>query len=195
VGLGDAHAPGATPLDPDETQGLIPRHIRTQAELNQWEQANVLEGSAWALHSRERDILTERFVRKLHKRMLGETWKWAGSFRTTEKNIGVDPAQIAVKLRDLLEDARYWIEHQTYPVDEIAARFHHRLVVIHPFPNGNGRHARLMTDVLLKRNGAAAFSWGGANLETAGDARDRYLAALHTADVGDYQLLMALVRS
>jgi len=111
----------------------------------------VLEGSTWALRSRERNILSERFVRELHKRMFGSTWAWAGAFRTTEKNIGVDPAQIAVRLRDLLEDVRYWIEHNTYPVDEIALRFHHRLVVIHPFPNGNGRHARLMTDVLLKR--------------------------------------------
>lgn len=195
MGLGDVHAPGATPLDPDEAHGLIPRHIRMQAELDQWEQANVLEGSTWALRSRERDILSERFVRELHKRMFGNTWAWAGAFRNTEKNIGVDPAQIAVKLRDLLEDARYWVEHNTYPVDEIALRFHHRLVVIHPFPNGNGRHARLMTDVLLKRHGAQAFSWGGANLETAGGARDRYLSALRAADGGDYTLLQAFVRS
>jgi Fic-DOC domain mobile mystery protein B len=195
VGIGGAHAPGATPLDPDETRGLIPRHIRMQAELNQWEQANVLEGSAWAMRSRERDILNERFVRELHKRMFGDTWRWAGTFRTTEKNIGVDPAQLAVRLRDLLEDVRYWTEHRSYPADEIAMRFHHRLVVIHPFPNGNGRHARLITDVLLKRNGAAAFTWGGANLETAGDARDRYLTALRAADGGDYTLLQAFVRS
>lgn len=195
MGLGDVHAPGATPLDPDEAHGLIPRHIRMQAELDQWEQANVLEGSTWALRSRERDILSERFVRELHKRMFGNTWAWAGAFRTTEKNIGVDPVQIAVKLRDLLEDARYWVEHNTYPVDEIALRFHHRLVVIHPFPNGNGRHARLMTDVLLKRHAATAFSWGGANLETTGGARNRYLDALRAADGGDYTLLQAFVRS
>ncbi len=195
MGLGDAHVPGATPLDPDETRGLIPRHIRMQAELDQWEQANVLEGSTWAMRSREQHILSERFVRELHKRMFGNTWRWAGTFRTTEKNIGVDPAQLAVRLRDLLEDVRYWVEHNTYPVDEIAVRFHHRLVVVHPFPNGNGRHARLITDVLLKRSGAAAFTWGVANLETAGDARDRYLNALRAADGGDYTLLQAFVRS
>ena len=195
MGLGDAHAPGETPLDPDESRGLIPAHIRSQAELDQWEQANILAGSTWAMRTRQRDILTEHFVRELHRRMLGDTWQWAGSFRTTEKNIGVDPAQVAVKLRDLLADARYWLEHGTYVVDEIAARFHHRLVVIHPFPNGNGRHARLMTDVLLKQNGAAAFSWGGANLEAAGDARERYLAALRAADRGDYGLLLGFVRS
>ena len=195
MGLSDAHAPGATPLDPDEARGLIPGHIRTQAELNQWEQANVLEGSTWALRSRERDFLSEAFVRELHRRMFGNTWRWAGTFRTTGKNIGVDSTQIVVKLRDLLHDARYWLEHRTYEVDEIAARFHHRLVAIHPFSNGNGRHARLMTDVLLKRRGAAAFAWGGANLETAGDARDRYLAALRAADAGDYAQLLAFVRS
>lgn len=195
MGLGDVHAPGATPLDPDEARGLIPGHIRMQAELDQWEQANVLEGSTWAMRSRERDVLSERFVRELHKRMFGSTWQWAGTFRTTGKNIGVDSAQIGVQLHELLENARYWIERSTFPMDEIAARFHHRLVVIHPFSNGNGRHARQMTDVLLKRNGAAAFSWGGANLETVGDARDRYLVALRAADAGDYAQLLAFVRS
>lgn len=195
MGLGNAHAPGATPLDPDEARGLIPGHIRTQAELNQWEQANVLEGSTWALRSRERDFLSEDFVRELHRRMFGNTWRWAGTFRTTGKNIGVDSLQIGVKLRDLLNDSNYWLEHRTYAVDGIAARFHHRLVAIHPFSNGNGRHARLMTDVLLKRHGAAAFAWGGANLESAGDARDRYLAALRAADAGDYAPLLAFVRS
>ena len=195
MGIGDAHAPGATPLDPDEARGLIPAHIRTQAELNQWEQANVLEGSTWALRSRERDFLSEGFVRELHRRMFGNTWRWAGRFRTTGKNIGVDSLQIGVKLRDLLNDTNYWLEHRTYAVDEIAVRFHHRLVAIHPFPNGNGRHARLMTDVLLKRHGATAFAWGGANLESAGGARDRYLAALRTADAGDFAPLRAFVRS
>lgn len=195
MGLGDAHAPDATPLDPDEARGLIPGHIRTQAELNQWEQANVLEGSTWALRSQARDFLSEGFVRESHRRMFGDTWRWAGTFRTTGKNIGVDSLQIGVKLRDLLNDANYWLEHRTYAVDEIAARFHHRLVAIHPFSNGNGRHARLMTDVLLKRQGAAVFTWGGANLESVGDARERYLAALRAADAGNYEQLLAFVRS
>jgi len=193
--IGEAHAPGATPLDPDEARGLIPRHIRTQAELNQWEQANVLDGSAWAMRARESDVLSERFVRELHRRLFGNTWRWAGTFRTTGKNIGVDAAQVAVQLRELLENTRYWIEHRTFGLEEIAVRFHHRLVAIHPFPNGNGRHARLMTDVLLRRNDAGAFSWGGANLEAAGDARERYLAALRAADAGDYLPLLVFVRS
>lgn len=193
--IGDAHAPGATPLDPDEARGLIPRHIRTQVELNQWEQANVLEGSAWAMRARARDVLSERFVRELHRRLFGNTWRWAGTFRTTGKNIGVDAAQVAVQLRELLENTRYWIEHRIFVLDETAVRFHHRLVVIHPFPNGNGRHARLMTDVLLRRNGATSFSWGGASLEAIGDARDRYLAALRAADTGNYSPLLDFVRS
>src|SRR3989344_9382135 len=116
--IGDAHAPGATPLDPDEARGLIPRHIRTQAELNQCEQANVLEGSAWAMRSRERDVLNEGFVRELHRRLFGSTWRWAGTFRTTGKNIGVDAEQVAVQLRELLENTRYWIGHGTFPLDE-----------------------------------------------------------------------------
>jgi len=151
---------GASPLDPDEAAGLIPGHISTQGQLNEWEQANMLEGQRWALSRRNRaDPLTEDFIRKLHTKMFGKTWTWAGTFRTTDKNIGVDPLHIGVKLRDFLDDARYWLDHRTYPVDDAAVRFHHRLVSIHPFPNGNGRHARMMADVISVRHGGTPFTW------------------------------------
>lgn len=186
----------ATTLDPDEAAGLIPSHIRTQAELNEWEQTNILKGERWALSRRARtDPLTEAFVRQLHKSMFGKTWKWAGTFRSSDKNIGFDWRQVGVQLKDLLDDTRFWLEHATYPLDEIAARFHHRLVSVHAFPNGNGRHARLMTDVLLVRHGAESFSWGRGDLVHAGNARDRYLAALRAADGGEIGLLLEFVRS
>ena len=186
----------ATPLDPDEAAGLIPAHIRTQAELNEWEQTNILAGQKWALARGNRaDPLTEAFVRELHRRMFGGTWRWAGTFRTSDKNIGVDWRQVGVRLKDLLDDAHYWLEHGTDPIDELAARFHHRLVSIHPFANGNGRHARLMADCLLARRGAAPFSWGRGDLMHAGTARDRYLAALRAADAGDIGPLLEFVRS
>jgi Fic-DOC domain mobile mystery protein B len=126
--------------------------------------------------------------------MFGDTWRWAGSFRSTERNIGIAPEQIATRLRDLLDDARYWAQHGTYPVDEAAARFHHRLVSIHCFANGNGRHARLLTDLLLRANGAAPFSWGRSDLVHAGVARDRYLAALRAADTGNIDPLIEFAR-
>ncbi len=190
------HPDAATPLDSDEASGLIPSHIRTQAELNEWEQTNILEGERWALGRRSRtDPLTERFVRELHDRMFGKTWKWAGTFRSSDKNIGVDWRQVGVQLKSVLDDTRYRLEHGTYPLDEIAARFHHRLVGIHPFSNGNGRHARLMADVLLVRRGAEPFSWGSGDLVHAGVARDRYLAALRAADRGEIGLLLEFVRS
>jgi Fic-DOC domain mobile mystery protein B len=195
VGLGDAHAPGSTPLDPDEIDGLLPAHLGTQEELNQWEQANIDRALAWLASARRPDMLTEGFVRELHRRMFGDTWRWAGRFRSTERNIGVAPEQIGPRLRDLLDDARYWLEHGTYSPDEAAARFHHRLVAIHCFANGNGRHARLITDVLLAEQGAAPFSWGRGDLVHEGDARDRYLAALRAADRGDASALLAFVRS
>ena len=190
------HPDAATPLDPDEAAGLIPSHIRTQAELNEWEQTNILEGQRWALRRRSRtDPLTEGFVRELHERMFGKTWNWAGTFRSSDKNIGVDWRQVGVQLRDLIDDTRYWLAHDTYPLDESVARFHHRLVCIHPFPNGNGRHARLMADVLLVRRGAEPFSWGRGDLVHAGAARDRYLAALKAADRGEVGPLLEFVRS
>lgn len=195
VGLGDAHAAGATPLDPDEAEGLIPKHIRTQQELNEWEQANVLKAARWTARALRGDILSEAFVCELHRRMFDGTWKWAGIFRRSNKNIGVDRSQISVRLRELLDDVRYWLAHETYPLDEVAARFHHRLVSIHPFANGNGRHARLVTDVLLQRNGGTPFTWGSGDLFGAGNVRERYIAALRAADGGDYGLLIAFVRT
>lgn len=186
--------PGATPLDADELANLIPQHITTQGELNEWEQLNILQGEAWARRHRK-DTLDEAFVRQLHRQMFGETWRWAGEFRRSDKNIGVDWLKISVELRQLLDDVRYQIDHATYPPDETAVRFHHRLVAIHPFPNGNGRHARLMADLLVERLGQPRFTWGSRNLVDTTDARQRYIAALQAADAREYALLIAFARS
>lgn len=140
-------------------------------------------------------MLSESFVRELHKRIFDRTWRWAGSFRKTERNLGVAPEQIAPQLRNLLDDARYWLDYSTYTLDETAARFHHRLVSIHCFANGNGRHARFITDALLASAGSVPFNWGRGDLVQAGEVRDRYLAALRTADGGDFSKLLAFVRS
>ena len=187
-------APNATPLDPDETAGLLARHITTQAELNEWEQANILEGQRWAVKQGRRDMLDDAFVRELHHRMFSKTWKWAGQFRHTDKNIGVDWQQVPVQLCNLLGDAKTQIEFKSYPTDELVLRFHHRLVWIHPFANGNGRHARLMADLLIARLGQPAFNWGGQALVSAGEKRRAYLEALRAANVRDYQLLLKFAR-
>ena len=188
------YPPGATPLDADELASLIPRHITAQAELNEWEQLNIEQGEAWARRQRK-NILDETFVRELHWQMFGETWSWAGSFRKSNKNIGVEWQQVAVKLRDLINDARYQIDHAIYPPDEIATRFHHRLVAIHPFPNGNGRHARTMADLLIRKLGQPRFSWGNKSLTEATEMRARYIEALRAADSGKITPLMIFVRS
>lgn len=190
------YPPGATPLDPDEAAGLIPSHITTHGQLNEWELVNILEGERWAFSRRHRNLLSIEFVCRLHKRMFGNTWRWAGTFRSTEKNIGIDPARIQPALLDLLKDVETQLEHKSYPLDEIAARFSHRLVSIHPFANGNGRLSRTMADLLLVRQGAERFSWGaGNNLVAEGDARRAYLDALRAADTRNYGPLLAFVRS
>lgn len=189
-------ADGATPLEPDESEGLIPTHIATRAELNEWEQANVARAMFWMAERRSRgSVLSLDFLREVHRRMFGETWEWAGPFRKTAKTIGVSAAAIPESLKNLLEDTKYWIEHDTFHAEEIGARFHHRLVQIHPFPNGNGRHGRLMTDALLEELGAAPFTWGSANRDALGTARATYISALRGADEGDYTQLMAFVRT
>lgn len=190
-----AYAPGATPIDPDEAAGLLPRHITTQAELNTWEEANIVKADGWAFRQRRREPLEEGFVRDLHRMMFDKTWRWAGTFRSSNKNIGVDSHQVSMRLRELLDNTRYQRDHQAFPADELAVRFHHRLVWIHAFPNGNGRHARLMADVLITRLGGERFTWGQASLLVAGDVRERYLQALRAADQGMLELLIQFARS
>ena len=188
------YAPGATPLDADELASLIPGHITTQGELNEWEQLNIVQGDTWARKQRK-EILDEGFLRRLHQQMFGETWRWAGTFRKSDKNIGVDWLRIGVEVKNLLDDVRYQIENNSLPPDEIAVRFHHRLVAIHPFPNGNGRHARLMADLLAERLGRPRFTWGSASLVDANETRQRYIAALQAADARDIAPLLAFARS
>ncbi len=184
----------ATPLDEEEKEGLIPSYITTRGELNEAEQANILEAAEWAF-TRKRDVLDARFLDNLHTRMFKNVWKWAGTHRRTGKNVGVDAYLIPTELRRMIDDCRYWINHETYPPDEIAARFHHRLVWIHAYPNGNGRHARLATDLLLKSLNQPPFSWGQDNLVDAGQTRQRYVDALRAADKHDFAPLNAFVRS
>ena len=184
----------ATPLTPDERTGLIPSDITYRRELNRAEQENIARAQDWAL-SRRRDVLTERFVKDLHGRMFGDVWRWAGDFRTSERNIGIAYYKIPMELRELLADAAAWIEHKAYSPDEITVRFHHRLVRIHPFPNGNGRHSRLMADLLVMQLDRERFTWGSVNLQDAGEVRRRYIDALKAADNHDIGPLLAFARS
>ncbi len=186
---------GATPLDPDEMEGLRFKHVTTRGELDELEQANVQSGLLWLGRKKSHDILTEAAQRAMHERLFGDVWAWAGTFRLTEKNIGIDPLYIGVQLRSLLDDARYWAENGTFPPLEAGARFHHRLVQIHPFPNGNGRHSRIVADEYLKHHIAhEPIDWeAGYDLVQDNERRDEYLKALREADGGNYTRLLAFV--
>ncbi|HRF80866.1 MAG TPA: mobile mystery protein B [Flavobacteriales bacterium] len=186
---------GETRLDPDEITGLRIPLITTRAELDEHEQANIQHARVWLNKRKPKtsELLTESFVKRLHKEMYNEVWKWAGEFRTTEKNIGVDPVRIATDLRQLLDDARYWVEHATYGPDEIAVRVKHRIVCIHCFSNDNGRHSRLFADLLTVALGAPLFTWGTQT--DMPDVRERYFEALRKADRGDIAPLIRFARS
>lgn len=184
----------ATPLTPEEQQALIPAHITYRSELNEAEQENIVRAEEWAF-ARRRELLTEKFIKDLHKRMLGEVWRWTGRFRTNEKNLGIPFYEIPAAILQLLDDTKAWIDDKVYPPDEIALRFSHRLVQIHPFPNGNGRHSRLMADLLVMSLGGERFPWGSANLQDAGTVRERYIKAIKAADNHHIAPLLAFGRS
>lgn len=198
MGLVLEYMDGQTPLDEEEKEGLLIPTIATRGELDEFEQQNIEQAVQWTLgRSYKPDtVFTEDFIRLVHKRMYADVWARAGEFRRTEKNIGVDKWQIPTQLRCLLEDIRYWHENNTYPPDEIAVRFKQRLVSIHCFPNGNGRHSRLLADIIIEKiYKQPVFSWGAANLSSDGDVRAAYLKAVKAADQGDYLVLLAFARS
>lgn len=194
--LGGLLDDGQTPLDPDESRGLIPAWIATRGDLNDAEAANIVQGLKWAdrqIRRKATVVPTDDFLRKLHQRMFDQVWTWAGQFRATERNIGVAPHQVAMQIRQLMDDVAAWQQYGTYEIDERAARLHHRLTFIHPFANGNGRSSRVMADLFLRQNDAQPFTWG-AGLPDDG-ARACYLAAIRQADAGDLGPLLAFVRN
>lgn len=198
MGLDYAYSFGQTPLDEDEKEGLKNSSITTRWELDQLEQLNIEKAVEWTIHRRldEERILTEEFVKGVHFKMLGDVWDWAGMFRNSDKNLGVEWIHIGVELRKLLDDTRYWIRNKAYPPDEIAIRFKHKLVKIHCFPNGNGRHSRLMADIMIEKVfDKEVFSWKASNMVKPDDVRMEYLAAIHQADHGDIVPLLNFARS
>ena len=183
-----------TPLEDAERKQLIPSYITLRSELNQAELSNIVDATSW-LSKRKRDVLELSFLNELHKRMFGDVWKWAGKYRTTPRNIGIEANLIPVELYQAVDDAKYWVEHKTYAPDEIAVRFSHRVVAIHPFPNGNGRFSRLIGDLLAIEQGRPRFTWGSINLVDPSNTRKQYIATLKAADAGDIKPLVVFARS
>ncbi len=198
MGLDLDFADGQTPLDEDEKEGLRIPQISTRGELDEFEQNNIEQAIQWSVTKsfKPEEVFTEAFVRELHKRMYGEVWSWAGEFRKTEKNIGVDTRQIGTSLKSLLDDAKIWIEKKVYVPDELTIRFKHRLVSIHCFPNGNGRHSRLMADIIIEKIlKQPIFTWGEYEHEKKIDSRIKYLQGIKNADKGDFSSLILFARS
>jgi Fic-DOC domain mobile mystery protein B len=191
---------GATPLDANEMQGLLIDTITTQAELNFAEQQSIIESSKWIFETNHKKILTDQFFKNLHKKMFQSIWAWAGMYRTTNKNIGVEPYKISTEIKKLCDDCEYWIEHKTYDWSDIAARFHHKVVWIHPFANGNGRFSRILTDILLKKHNQTSLTWGRNtfskdDFSSESALRAEYILSLREADNKNFKKLVHFIRS
>ncbi|HYF70702.1 MAG TPA: mobile mystery protein B [Ohtaekwangia sp.] len=197
MGLGIAYTPGQTPLDEDEADGLLIPTIATHGELDEFEQQNIEQAIQWTLERKfkQGQVLQGDFVKDVHRKMFGDVWAWAGVFRKTNKNIGIDYWKVETELQYLMDDITYWINNKTYAPDEISIRFKHRIVSIHCFPNGNGRHSRLMADIIIEDLfKLPVFTWGASKFQNSGDARTTYLAALKTADAGNIEPLISFAR-
>lgn len=198
MGLTIKYIDGQTPLDDEEKEGLRIPSITTREELDEFEQLNIEKAIQWTFGKKLKaeQLFSEKFIKDLHKKMYGEVWKWAGTFRISEKNIGIKNYLIAVELKKLLDDALFWKQNNTYTPIELAIQFKHRLVSIHCFANGNGRHSRLVADLIMEKlyNGKF-FSWGSSNLVKATEARINYMQAVRKADKHDIQPLIAFANS
>jgi Fic-DOC domain mobile mystery protein B len=198
MGLDLIYNDGQTPLDEDEKKGLLIKSIATRGELDEFEQQNIEDAIQWSLTRKfkSEQILSETFILALHKRMYKNVWRWAGEYRKTNKNIGVDKLEIPVALRSLIDDASYWLENNVYEPDEFALRFKHKLVSIHCFPNGNGRHSRMIADIIIEKiYQLPVFAWGNKSLADENDSRKKYLIAIRKADKGDLELLLKFARA
>jgi Fic-DOC domain mobile mystery protein B len=200
MGLNLEYSAGQTPIDANESDGLKIKTITTQSELNEFEQLNIERALHWTLKKRftAEQLLSEKFILSLHKKMYGDVWKWSGKFRTTEKNLGIPFPLIGIELRKLIDDTLFQIKNKSFPTDEIAIRFKHRIVSIHCFPNGNGRHSRLMADLIVEKLfHTPVFTWGHSHshLSSNDEVRATYLNALKEADRNNYQPLIEFARS
>lgn len=198
MGLNIDYVEGHTPLEEDEKSGLLVKSISTSEELDQLEQINIERAIVWLIHRalNQNYILSEEFIKRLHRRMFGDVWAWAGRFRKSNTNFGVEWTRIVIDLRNLLDDTNYWIVQHTYGNDEIAIRFKHKLVNIHCFPNGNGRHSRLMADLIIEKVlGGEVFSWKHSSTLKPDEIRKEYIQAIHQADQGNIQPLIKFARS
>jgi Fic-DOC domain mobile mystery protein B len=198
MGLDFDFKDGQTPLNEEEKEGLKIKSITTQGELDEFEQWNIEKAVEWTIHTKFKPekILTEKFAKDLHKRMYGDVWKWAGEYRKTEKNIGIPWTQIGIELKKLLDDTKYWIENKTFSPEEISIRFKHRIVSIHCFSNGNGRHSRMIADIIMESIfGDTLFSWHQSNMVKINETRNQYIKALREADNGDFKQLIEFAKN
>ena len=198
MGLKIEYIDGQTPLNDEEKNGLRIPSITTREELDEFEQLNIEKAIQWTFGKKIKteQLFSEKFIKNLHKRMYGDVWKWAGTFRNSEKNIGIKSYLIAIELKQLLDDAIFWKENNTYNSEELAIRFKHRLVSIHCFANGNGRHSRLMADLIMEKlYRSKFFSWGSTNLVKATETRSNYIQAVRKADNNDIEPLILFAKS
>ena len=198
MGLNLKYEDGQTPLDENEKEGLKIKSITTQKELDEFEQLNIEKAVEWSIRVNltSEKILTEKFIKDLHKKMYNDVWRWAGEFRKSNKNIGINWTQIGIELKNLIDDTKYWIENKTYSPEEIAIRFKHRIVAIHCFPNGNGRHSRMMADIIIESIfGKEIFSWQKSNMVKANETRKVYITALKEADHGNIKPLIKFAKN
>lgn len=198
MGITLKYKKGQTPLNEEEKDGLLIKTITLQKELDEFEQLNIEKSVEWTIHAnlKQDKILSEKFIKNLHKKMYGDVWKWAGEFRKSEKNIGIKWTQIGLELKILIDDIKYWIENKTYPPKEIAIRFKHRIVQIHCFPNGNGRHSRMMADIIVESIfGKEIFPWNKLNMVKADETREKYITTLKEADNGNIKPLIEFAQN
>lgn len=186
-------------MDPDARQFLLPEHadVATNNELNELEALNIADAFAWADDQtwQTADFFTQHVLREIHAKMFDQVWVWAGTYRSREVNIGnCPPEEISTRLEQVLGNLSYQSENGRSAHD-VCTALHHCIAQIHPFPNGNGRHARLVARLLAQTMGLerSSLTWGSTEYADEDTRKAAYISSLRAADDGDFGPLKSFI--
>lgn len=166
-------------FDPDKHDNIL--GITDLDLLYENEALGIIRAQQYILDLDANFVFDSRLILDLHHIVFGNLYLWAGKWRNVVTNIGIDVGKIPYAIAEYADHVNYMKNAAMDREGLVNCLFytHHRYTQIHPFNNGNGRTARLITDLVANMNGYQNIQ---LYVRDAGAERENYKAALKAAD-------------